>query len=87
MAVVGDKHYVICAEWDKDAALWVASSDQVPGLAVAADSMEQLVSALRVRIPELLGACDPPVAFEVRSRGGETIGRPPCTIAERDDPK
>jgi predicted RNase H-like HicB family nuclease len=42
------------AEWDPEAEVWVASSDDVPGLATGADTFERLVEQLKVVIPELL---------------------------------
>jgi predicted RNase H-like HicB family nuclease len=42
------------AEWDAEAAVWVASSDDVPGLATGADTFEELIEKLKVVIPELL---------------------------------
>jgi predicted RNase H-like HicB family nuclease len=41
-------------EWDEDAQVWVASSDDVPGLATGADVFEDLIEKLTVVIPELL---------------------------------
>jgi predicted RNase H-like HicB family nuclease len=46
--------YHVTAEWDKDARVWVASSDDVPGLATGADTLEGLIEKLKVVIPELL---------------------------------
>ena len=46
--------YHVKAEWDADAEVWVASSDDVPGLATGADTFESLVEKLKVVIPELL---------------------------------
>ena len=46
--------YRIKAEWDAEAEVWVASSDDVPGLATGADTFEALVQKLKVVIPELL---------------------------------
>jgi predicted RNase H-like HicB family nuclease len=46
--------YSIRAEWDGEAGVWVASSDDVPGLATGADTFEQLIEKLRVVVPELL---------------------------------
>jgi predicted RNase H-like HicB family nuclease len=43
-------------EWDEDAKVWVASSDDVPGLATGADAFEELIEKLKVVIPELLSA-------------------------------
>lgn len=47
-------HYQVKAEWDADAEVWVASSEDVPGLATGADTFESLVEKLKVVIPELL---------------------------------
>ncbi len=50
------KPYFIHAEWDDEAAVWVATSDDVPGLATEADTQERLIDKLKVLIPELLEA-------------------------------
>ena len=50
------KPYFIRAEWDDEAAVWVATSDDVPGLATEADTQEQLIAKLKTLIPELLAA-------------------------------
>lgn len=47
---------VVTANWDEEAAVWVAESDDVPGLATEAETREELISKLRVMIPELLQA-------------------------------
>ena len=46
--------YHIKAEWDEEAKVWVASSEDVPGLATGADTLEALIEKLKVVIPELL---------------------------------
>lgn len=46
--------YQIKVEWDEEGQVWVASSDDVPGLATGADTFEDLVEKLRVVVPELL---------------------------------
>jgi predicted RNase H-like HicB family nuclease len=45
---------VVSATWDAEAEVWIAESDQVPGLATGADTLEELVEKLKVAIPELL---------------------------------
>lgn len=52
------KPYLIRAEWDADALVWVATSDDVPGLVTEADTLEALDSKLQVMVPELLEAND-----------------------------
>jgi len=42
------------AHWDADARVWVALSDDVPGLVAEASSLDELFSELQTLIPELL---------------------------------
>ena len=46
----------IQAFWDDDACVWVATSDDVPGLATEAENIDKLVAKLKIMIPELLDA-------------------------------
>jgi predicted RNase H-like HicB family nuclease len=48
------RELIIRAFWDEEARVWVAESDDVPGLATGADTMEELVHKLERIIPELL---------------------------------
>jgi predicted RNase H-like HicB family nuclease len=41
-------------EGDDEAKVWVATSDDVPGLATEAETMQELSKKLEVMIPELL---------------------------------
>lgn len=67
-----NKVYEVLARWDGEAGVWVAESDDVPGLVAEADTPEALVAKLRCLIPELLevnGALDrgtPAIEFHVR---------------------
>ena len=53
----------IRAVWDEDARVWCAESDDVPGLATEADTLEALAEKLRTLIPELLelNGIQPPI--------------------------
>lgn len=51
-----EKPLVVRAIWDDEAAVWVAASDDVPGLATEAADMNALVEKLKIMIPELLDA-------------------------------
>jgi predicted RNase H-like HicB family nuclease len=44
------------AEWDAEANVWVATSDDVPGLVTEADTLEDLQKKLAIMVPELLEA-------------------------------
>lgn len=50
------KVLAIHAQWDAEASVWVATSDDVPGLATEADTLEQLSDKLESMVPELLDA-------------------------------
>jgi predicted RNase H-like HicB family nuclease len=47
---------LVRVEWDPEASVWVATSDDVPGLATESETLEALVEKLKVMIPELLEA-------------------------------
>lgn len=46
--------YVVRAFLDEEAGWWVAESDDVPGLATGAESLDALVAKLKSLVPELL---------------------------------
>lgn len=50
------RRYAIRAEWDAEAGIRVAESDDVPGLVTGAPDLPALSAKLRVLIPELLEA-------------------------------
>ena len=72
-----NKVHYIHAEWDDEARVWVATSNDVPGLATEADTIEGLIDKLKIIVPELLDAnaempAIGPVAFELLTRRFET---------------
>ena len=73
------KPLFIRGEWDEEAMVWVATSDDVPGLATEAVTIEVLIEKLRVMIPELLRANDASfedeVPFEIITRRFEVTRR------------
>lgn len=76
------KPLFVRAEWDEVARVWVATSDDVPGLATEEDTLEGLVEKLKVMIPELLvanGASEEnEVPFEIFTRRFEIAQRTNC---------
>lgn len=46
--------YTVNAVWDPEASVWVATSEDVPGLVAEASSIEELSEKLKIPIPELL---------------------------------
>ncbi len=69
----------IRAEWDEDAHVWVATSDDVPGLATEAETLEALSAKLESMVPELLDANGypegPEVPFELLARRFSVVHR------------
>jgi hypothetical protein len=44
----------IQARWDGDAKVWIATSRDVPGLVVEADTWSSMIEEVRLILPELL---------------------------------
>lgn len=40
--------------WDGEASMWVATSDDVPGLVLESNSYDALIDKVKIAIPELL---------------------------------
>lgn len=53
---MNEDSYHVQADWDPEAEVWVATSEDVPGLATEAETLEKLTEKLRVMVPELLEA-------------------------------
>ncbi len=51
---MADRRIAVRADWDTEANVYVAESDDVPGLITEAATAEQLVAKLRLMVPELL---------------------------------
>jgi hypothetical protein len=78
--IMKGKPLFVRAEWDEEAMVWVATSDDVPGLATEDVTLEGLIEKLRVIIPELLmannAAFEDEVPFEIITRRFELTRRP-----------
>ena len=46
--------YVINFKWDPEAGVWIATSNDIPGLVLESDSFDLLLERTRSAIPELL---------------------------------
>ena len=74
-----DNKIQVKAFWDSEARVWVAESDDVPGLVTEADTMEQLIDKLHILIPELLQENEMlnverrEIPFDVYSERKETV--------------
>ena len=45
---------IVKLTWDGEASMWVATSDDVPGLVLESNSYDALIEKVKVAIPELL---------------------------------
>ncbi len=53
--------YIVDLVWDSDAAVWVATSEDIPGLVLESGSLDALMERVRFAIPELLALNGGPV--------------------------
>jgi hypothetical protein len=45
---------LIKARWDGEAGMWIATSNDVPGLVVEAEHWEDMITEVRLVLPDLL---------------------------------
>ena len=48
------QEYMINCEWDSEANVWIASSNDVPGLVLESGSIDALIERVKFAVPELL---------------------------------
>ena len=46
--------YVVRFTWDNEAQVWIATSDDIPGLVLESGSFDALAERVRFAVPELL---------------------------------
>ena len=46
--------YVVNFTWDNEAQVWIATSDDIPGLVLESGSFDALIERVRYAVPELL---------------------------------
>jgi hypothetical protein len=46
--------YIINLLWDNEAAVWIATSQDIPGLVLESGSLDALIERIRFATPELL---------------------------------
>ena len=47
-------NYIVNWAWDAEASVWVATSDDIPGLVLESGSFDALLERVRFAVPELL---------------------------------
>ena len=48
------KKLLVIAQWDNEVGVWVATSDDIPGLVTEAASLDELLERVLAVVPELL---------------------------------
>jgi Domain of unknown function (DUF1902) len=51
---MAEKTYKVRAEWDEQAGVWIATSDDVPGLCCEGATFEDLIDTVVALVPDLL---------------------------------
>ncbi|MCI0400991.1 MAG: DUF1902 domain-containing protein [Gammaproteobacteria bacterium] len=76
------RKYTVESWWDEEAKVWVATSEDVPGLVTEAKTCELLIKKLKVLVPEMLEANGQlpeddgeDIAFELWSKIAESAPR------------
>lgn len=62
--------------WDPDACVWIAESDDVPGLVLESGSFDALIERVRFAVPELLalnGTAAVPIQLHMVSERHERL--------------
>ncbi|MDR1088935.1 MAG: DUF1902 domain-containing protein [Coriobacteriales bacterium] len=52
--------YQVSFFWDEEAAVWIATSDEIPGLVLESGSLDALMERTRYAASELLSLNSPP---------------------------
>lgn len=52
--ILGIMNYNVKLTWDSEASVWIATSDDVPGLVLESDSYDALIEKVKIAIPELI---------------------------------
>jgi hypothetical protein len=52
------KEYTVLLTWDDEAYVWLASSEDVPGLALEGGSLDALMERVKYAVPDLLDLKD-----------------------------
>jgi hypothetical protein len=73
------KPFLIRVDWDEDTAVWTADSDDIPGLATEAETLEGLSRKLESMIPELVALnsveSSDPISYELLIRRFASVRR------------
>jgi hypothetical protein len=59
--------YTVLLNWDDEAYVWLASSEDVPGLALEAGSLDALMERVKYTVPDLLDLKDTDIAINFKA--------------------
>jgi hypothetical protein len=59
--------YKVSLTWDDEAYVWLASSEEVPGLALESGSLDALMERVKYSIPDLLDIKDTDITIDFRA--------------------
>ena len=68
--------YIINTVWDNDARVWIATSDDIPGLVLESGSLDALMERVRIAAPEILalnGTIEDPVPLFFKSERHDQV--------------
>ena len=51
--------YIVNLTWDNEAGVWIATSDDIPGLVLESGSFDALLERIRFAAPELISLNNP----------------------------
>lgn len=66
--------YNVKFTWDDEAAVWVATSDDIKGLVLESGSADALIERVRIAVPELLELNRQPSAGKLNFRFEKSVG-------------
>jgi predicted RNase H-like HicB family nuclease len=59
--------YTILLTWDEEAYVWLASSEDVPGLALEGGSLDALMERVKYAVPDLLDLKDTDIKINFKA--------------------
>lgn len=68
--------YIVNFTWDNEACVWIATSDDIPGLVLESGSFDALLERVRIAVPELLSlnaASNSPISLAFLSERHERV--------------
>ena len=66
--------FLIKLSWDREATVWIATSEDIPGMVLESGSLDALMERVRFAVPDLLA---------LNGYGGQTLSL--CLRAERHE--